>query len=170
MAGGSRITSDMKRTLASIATITMLAVPLFADEPKKAAEPVQDSPLVAAAKRANRRGRKPASKVVITDETLKSSGANAHVTTTEKLGSVALPPPSPPPLDVVLANEAAERRRLEAAALAKKQKAEEQRKSAMRSAAEATEELYGEDVDPALAETAARDAHKETPPGEKPPR
>ena len=43
-------------------------------------QPVQDSPLVAAAKRSNRLGKKPA--MVITNETLKSSGAKAHVTTT----------------------------------------------------------------------------------------
>ncbi len=85
------------------------ALPLLADEPKSepkpAAEPqatatttapettpvvatdtaaTTDSPLVAAAKRANRRGRKGSATVVITNETLSQTGANAHITTTEK--------------------------------------------------------------------------------------
>ena len=151
-------------------TLAVLALPLFAEEPKKPAPPPADSPLVAAAKRANRLGKKPTSKIVITDATLKSSGANAHVTTTEKLGSVTVPPPPPPPVEVVLAQQAAERRKAQAEAEAKKQKAAEQRKAMIRAASEANEEEFPDDVDPALAEKALRDVHQEPPPGEKPPR
>lgn len=60
-----------------------------------AATPGGDSPLVAAARRANRRNRK-ASATVITNETLTQSGANAHVTTTEKQHQIRLPPPPEP--------------------------------------------------------------------------
>jgi hypothetical protein len=150
--------------------LAVLALPLFAEEPKKPAQPVPDSPLVAAAKRANRLGRKPASKIVITNATLESSGANAHVTTTEKLGSVTLPPPPPPPVEVVLAQQAAERRKIAAEAEAKKQKTAEQRKAIIRAASQANEEEFPDDVDPALAEKALQDAHQQPPPGEKPPR
>lgn len=101
----------MKRALT---IILVLAVPLMAEEKKaeekkaanttatattstaaeaQAAQP--DSPLVAAAKRANRLGRKPA--YVITNETLKTSGGNAHVTTTTNQAAIQMPKPLEPP-------------------------------------------------------------------------
>lgn len=64
----------MKR---SLILIVLIALPALADEQP----PVQDSPLVAAAKRA-KMAKKTA--VVITNKTLKQSGARAHVTTTKK--------------------------------------------------------------------------------------
>jgi len=69
----------MKR---SLILIVLIALPAFAQEQA----PVQDSPLVAAAKR-SKMARKRA--VVITNETLKQSSADAHVTTTKK--KAALP-------------------------------------------------------------------------------
>lgn len=71
----------MKRC-ALILFAALIALPVLADEPA----PVQDSPLVAAAKR-SKLAKKQA--VVITNETLKQSGAGAHVTTTKK--QAALP-------------------------------------------------------------------------------
>ncbi|MEK6373443.1 MAG: hypothetical protein AABO58_12190 [Acidobacteriota bacterium] len=64
----------MKR---SLILIVLIALPALADEQS----PVQDSPLVAAAKR-SKMAKKTA--VVITNKTLKQSGAGAHITTTKK--------------------------------------------------------------------------------------
>ena len=72
----------MKRR-ALILFAALIALPAFADQPA----PVQDSPLVAAAKRAKRPVKKPAT--VITNATLKKSGEGAHITTTKK--QAALP-------------------------------------------------------------------------------
>lgn len=71
----------MKRC-ALILFAALIALPVIADEPK----PVQDSPLVAAAKR-SKATKKQA--IVITNETLKQSGTDAHITTTKK--QAALP-------------------------------------------------------------------------------
>ena len=78
----------MNRTL-SFAAMLMLAAPLFAAEPKSISNPAQqpaqaDSPLVAAAKRTGRLGKKPA--FVITNDNLVTSGG--HFTTTTSQGSV----------------------------------------------------------------------------------
>jgi hypothetical protein len=62
----------------------LIAVPAFAAEQPAA---TQDSPLVAAAKRAKRSAKKPGT--VITNATLKQTGADAHITTTRK--QAALP-------------------------------------------------------------------------------
>lgn len=95
----------MKRALC---LFVALALPLAAEETKPkpadaaprtqpaAAQAQPDSPLVAAAKRANRLGRKPAAPV-ITNATLKQSGANAHVTTTSAQRPLVLPPSLPAP-------------------------------------------------------------------------
>lgn len=99
----------MKRAL--ILTLTaILASPLLADETKKAEEkkksettttaaatapaPVAstDSPMVQAAKRANRLGRKSTS-IVITNESLK--GSKGHITTTTSQHPVNVPAPKP---------------------------------------------------------------------------
>jgi len=71
----------MKRR-ALILLAALIALPVIADEPA----PVQDSPLVAAAKR-SKATKKQA--IVITNETLKQSGTDAHITTTKK--QAALP-------------------------------------------------------------------------------
>jgi len=72
----------MNRTL-SFAAMLMLAAPLFAADPKPLSNPTQqpaqgDSPLVAAAKRTGRLGKKPA--FVITNDNLVTTGG--HFTTT----------------------------------------------------------------------------------------
>lgn len=72
----------MNRTL-SFAAMFLLAAPLFAADPKPVSNPTQqpaqgDSPLVAAAKRTGRLGKKPA--FVITNDNLVTSGG--HFTTT----------------------------------------------------------------------------------------
>jgi hypothetical protein len=72
----------MNRTL-TFAAMLILAAPLFAADPKPVANPTQqpvqgDSPLVAAAKRTGRLGKKPA--FVITNDNLVTSGG--HFTTT----------------------------------------------------------------------------------------
>ena len=102
-----RIKNVMTRALTMF---LVLALPILADEKKTtttdttaasttaatssaAAQPQAqpDSPLVAAAKRANRLGKKPTN--VITNATLKTSGTTAHVTTTEKQSAIQMPKP-----------------------------------------------------------------------------
>ena len=154
-----------------------LALPMLADEPKKSEEPKPqpaqttttaqpDSPLVAAAKRANRLGKKSTSKVVITNDTLKTSGQNAHVTTTDTLR--ALPRGQAEPSQEVLELQQREKNRKAAAeAAAKKEKEEKERATKVRYAAQNAEEEYPDDVDPAQAEKQLQDANK--PKEEKPP-
>lgn len=156
----------MKRTATIILTLALAAPALLAEEPA-----AQDSPLVAAAKRANRKGKKPTN--VITNETLKKSGGSAHVTTAEKQAPLKVPAPAPvvlPPTPEMIhhAKIDAERKKEEETATAKK-KAEEERKAKIASAAERAEEEYPDDDDPADAERALGDAHGQNP-EQKPPR
>ena len=157
-----------------------LALPMLADEPKKSEEPKPqpaqtttaqaapaqpDSPLVAAARRANRLGKKSGSKV-ITNETLKTSGQKAHVTTTETLR--ALPKGEVEPSQEVLELQQREKDRKAAAeAAAKKEKEAKKREARVATAAENAEEEYPDDVDPTMAEKQLQDANK--PKVEKPP-
>lgn len=129
-----------------------LALPLAAE----------DSPLVAAAKRANRLGKKPVSKVVITNETLKTSGANAHVTTAQQQAKITLPPQDPQQTEAAIAaRRADQKRKAEAQAAADaKQKESEKQANAAGQAAQNAEEEYPDDVDPAQAEKQLQDAHK----------
>lgn len=66
------------RTL--ILCAALAALPAFAEEPAAPAQPVQDSPLVAAAKRSKLHPHVPGT--VITNETVRRHAASAHVTTT----------------------------------------------------------------------------------------
>jgi hypothetical protein len=172
----------MNRVLTSTLA-ALLALPLIADEPKKtetakppqaatAAQPApEDSPLVAASKRANRLGRKPKSKIVITNETLKQSGAGAHVTTSEVQPGINIPPPPPPPRptpEMVAAKRTAEQQKVAAQVAAAKEQKEAEQRAKQNAAWEAVEEEYPDDVDPAQAEKALRDAY-EAQKAEKPP-
>jgi len=87
----------------TIVALALAALPLFADDAKKAeakpaAQPAaaqataqEESPLVAAARRANRGAKK--AKHVITNETLvKANSGTARVTTTEKQRPIDLSP------------------------------------------------------------------------------
>ncbi|HJQ39358.1 MAG TPA: hypothetical protein VKB93_19630 [Thermoanaerobaculia bacterium] len=170
----------MKRTLATTLTLA-LALPLLAEEAKKAEEKPKtqppaaataqagDSPLVAASKRANRLGKKSTSKVMITNETLKASGGNAHVTTTAKQTSldavIKQDPPAPTP-EMVAAKQNAERQKLAAEEAAKKREEQQKRTQQVSTAAEEFEEEYPDDMDPAQAEKQMRDASAP----QKPPR
>src|SRR5262245_13514447 len=112
----------MKRALTALFALTMLAVPLAADEPKKesAPAPQQDSALVAAAKRTHRLGKKPTN--VITNETLKKSGTNAHVTTTDTQAKIKMPAPPKPTPEMIAATEKAQKKIYETSAEQEKQK------------------------------------------------
>jgi len=89
----------MNRTL-TFAAICLMAAPLFAADPKPVSNPTQqpaqgDSPLVAAAKRSGRLGKKPA--FVITNENLVTTGG--HITTTSSQDNLhinAYPPSTIP--------------------------------------------------------------------------
>jgi len=169
----------MTRALTSALALALLAFPLAADDAKKtepkaaAPQPApEDSPLVAASKRMNRLGRKPKSKIVITNETLKQSGEGAHVTTSEQQPAIKMPAPSPatkPTPEMVAAKRTAEQKQAAARQTAAEQQAEQQKRERVAMAAEAAEEEYPDDVDPAQAEQALRDAH-EAQKEQKPPR
>ena len=170
----------MNRALTSALALALLALPLAAGEEKKtttttaaAAQPApEDSPLVAAAKRMNRLGRKPASKIMITNETLKQSGGAGHITTSEQQPAINMPAPAPEPTptpEMAIAKKKAAEQKRAAQIAAAKQQAEEQKLLRMAAASEAAEEEYPDDVDPAQAEKALRDAH-EAQKEQKPPR
>lgn len=151
----------------TIVAVAFAALPLFAEdakksEPKPAAQPAaaqapaqEESPLVAAARRANRGAKK--SKHVITNENLvKANSGTARITTTEKLRPIDLSPlpaevqPTP---EMVAAQKAKEERaKVVIAEDERKAKAaaQEQRKAA---AAERAEEgMYDEYEDPDYGE------------------
>lgn len=150
-----RIQDVMKRALP---IVLVLALPLMAEEKKaeekqaatatastaSEAQAVQpDSPLVAAAKRANRLGKKPA--YVITNETLRTSGGSAHVTTTTNQPAIQMPkplePPRPTPEMVAAQAQAKERKKLAEQAEKDRLAREEQVRRAEQEAA-AREEGY----------------------------
>jgi hypothetical protein len=113
----------------------------------------------------NRLGRKPTN--LITNETLRESGSNAHVTTTTTPRTIKVSNDPARPTPEMAAAKAAEiqRKQLEVENTQKK-KVQEARVHAQRTTAEAAEEgLYGEaDHDPAQAEKAQQDANQQKPP------
>lgn len=174
----------MNRVVTSVATLLLLALPLAADEAKSETPPApqpttlsqqpaaaQDSPLVAAAKRTGRLGKKPTN--VITNETVKNSGSKAHITTTTDQRTLNMPPPAKParPTPEMVHNEKLERRRkADEAAAEKRQKAEEARQLRLARAAEMSEEEHPDDVDPAQLEKELSDAAAASGNDQKPPR
>lgn len=171
-----RIKDVMTRALTIILVLALpiLALPILADEKKAekaatttttttatttaAAEPQAqpDSPLVAAAKRANRLGKKPTN--LITNATLKTSGTNAHVTTTDKQAIFQMPKPLEPPRDTpeMAAAKAQQEQRAKAAEQAEKdRKAKEEQQKKVQAEAAATEEGYDGSQDDASEFTGA---------------
>jgi hypothetical protein len=144
----------MKRALKIMLAVS-LALPLAADEAKKAdekkAEPSvaqqqpaaqTDSPLVAAARRTNRLGKKSASPV-ITNESLKAS--KGHVTTSTILRPINVPEPELGPEGKLIqqkAQRAAEERKAREEAAAAAKKAAEQKAREAEAAAAAAEDGY----------------------------
>lgn len=149
--------------------------PAAKDASKPAAQPAaapqvteaaQDSPLVAAAKRANRKGRKGTN--VITNETLAKTGAGAHITTTTVQRPFVAPkayePPAPTPEMVAIQAREAEKRRAAEEAAVRKKAEEAQKRAAAAAAAGAEEGMYHDaDLDPAEAERAQEDANRKPP-------
>lgn len=163
----------------------LVSMPLHADEPKAqetasaAAEPAPaDSPLVSAAKRANRLGKKkPAN--VITNESVKRS--KGHITTTTVQHSVDVPKPQMAPSEAAALKKRQADREAARVRLTAEAKAREQEEAALakraRAAAIAEEGYYeNPDDDPARAEQDAEQATAgETTPAtttseQKPPR
>ena len=114
--------------------------------------------MVAAAKRARRKGRKPAN--VITNETLVKSGGSAHVTTTAQQRPFASPKAYEPPAPsaeilAIREREAAKRRAAAEAAARTRTAAEAERKAAATAEGEDEEGLFHEDdTVPAQTDTA----------------
>lgn len=126
-----------------------------------------DSPLVAAAKRARRRNRKPSSEV-ITNETLKTS--KGHITTTKSQHPVNVPVPKLTPEEQRLQEKkelAAHEAKLRTIGDAEKKKEEEAKQRKRAAAAHAAEEGMHDNLedDPAMLEAAAEEAGQQ----QKPP-
>lgn len=154
----------MNRTL-TLAVFFIAATPLFAAEPKPVANPTQpttpvESPLVAAARRANRLGKKPA--YVITNENLVTTGG--HFTTTDQQIPFVTPlyPPGGP---TAAAPSPTQQQQQQAAADAKKaqeKKAEEERQKVMKQLQMQYEgETLNADQDPAALERQQQQMQKQ---------
>lgn len=174
----------MKRS--SLMALAIAALPLLAEEPAKKtdaapaskpdqaakaapAQPQTDSPLVAAARRTNRLGKKPA-KVITNDNLTKAGSASAHVTTTETQAPLVLPPPlaEPAPTPEMVAKARADEERKKAAAAEEKKKKDTAAWEAkMQQASERVEEgMYDSEEDPDYGD-GERDVQKAQ--SEKPP-
>ena len=157
-----------------------IALPLSAEEPAKQTEekrkPVTlsapatpatgqpDSPLVAAARRSNRLGKKPTN--LITNKDLKK-GSDARFTTTENQGTLNLPAPSGPTPEMVAAQKREEERRKREAAEQRKRELEEKRQAKIANAAERAEEGMYEDGDAEEESRGERDLQRAN--AQKPP-
>ena len=90
----------MKRL--TMLAVALVALPLLAEEAAKKPVPApapaaqEESPLVAAARRSNRLGKKPGSKVITNATLAKANAGTARITTTENTGTLNLPAPLPP--------------------------------------------------------------------------
>jgi len=169
------------RHLSALTAVALLALPLVADDAKKAetkpkaeaqtapAAKDDDSPMVAAAKRANRLGKTP--KFIITSENLVTSGG--HFTTTDRQSDVSrVAPPPPTPAELAKKHSDEERARAErtAAEIAKQreQQTAATRERRMSEEAEAAGDVY-DTADPAQSEHMAEEAAKKLQ-EQKPPR
>jgi hypothetical protein len=141
----------MNRTL-TFAMIFATAMPLLAAEPKPVVKPAQpappaESPLVAAARRANRLGKKPA--YVITNDNLVTTGG--HFTTTEQ--QIPFVTPLYPPGGPVVPPAQPQQQTAAQAKAAQEKKAEEERIKVMKQLQMQYEgETLNEDQDPAALE------------------
>lgn len=175
----------MKRALTMLAAA--IALPLLAEEPAKttAAKPADakpkaaatsaaapapqqpESPLVAAARRANRLGKKPAN--VITNDNLVKAGTTGHVTTTLNQPAISLPKEfegaARPTPEMIAAKKADERRKaLEAEAVQKREEEAKRQRRLDAAAAYAEDGMLNEgDADSSAAE------HEVQVQSEKPP-
>jgi hypothetical protein len=170
------------KTVLTLTTVALFALPLLAGEPQKTADgktaaapatvtapaSTTDSPLVAAAKRSKAARKKPVGQV-ITDATLSKVGGKAHVTTSATNRPIVVLPPAPPSAEVV-ANQAriAEKAKQQKAAedAAKRARVEELKKQRQESAAEESDSDYLSDVE-APVEQALPEGPKPT--EQKPP-
>lgn len=165
----------MKYALTMLAAV--VALPLLAEEPAKttaatqtsttttAAAPAaqQDSPLVAAAKRANRLGKKPTN--VITNQNLVKASNATRVTTTANQGSINMPaPPQPTPEMIHQQKMAEQRRQAEAEAKRNQERERRDRQKRERLYNRAEEGMFDEgDSDAAAAEQEAAQSPKKPP-------
>ena len=175
------ITSNMKRALTIVAVA--VALPLLAEEPAKkteekperkpatlsvapASQPATaaDSPLVAAARRSTRLGKKPTN--VITDKNLKKV-SDAHITTTENQRTLNMPPRPSPSADMIVAQKRNEDKKRRDAEIQRQREAAEKRQHHLANAAQRAEEgLYedGEGEDEAAGERDLQKANAQKPP------
>ena len=136
----------MKRTLISLAGLLVTASLFAATEKQATPQTTPDSPLVAAAKKSNRTGKK---RIVITDESVKNS--TGHLSTTKFQNDFHIQEPEKP-ADVVLAEtKAKERERAPEREKLKKEAAAAKQKQIARAVAAADDEGPYQD-DPAAAE------------------
>lgn len=168
---GRGITPIMKRL--TMLALALAALPLLAQEEAKkpASQAQEDSPLVAAARRSNRLGKKPAK--VITNATLsKASGSTARVTTTETQPPILMPTTDKPrPTAEMLHLQRQKEARARAAAAEKLQKeaAERAERRAAAAAYRAEEGMYDDLEDPDYGEGEREHQRTQQESGKKPP-
>ena len=146
----------MKRLLLFV-TAALVSLPLAAAETKpQDPAPPAESPMVAAAKKANRGASKTA---VITNESLK--GSKGHITTTTIISNPKVPEPEPTP---EMKHAAQQKKNAEAQAKADEaqKKKDDEKKARERRLATAAESYEGgySDGDPAVIEKQLDDAAK----------
>lgn len=160
MTAGPHIKRDMRQLFA---LVMALALPLAAQEAQ--APKQDDSPLVAASKRANRKGKKAAN--VITNDMVRQAGSGApRVTTTAVQAPVpVIPPATGTPEMHAIAERDAERRKLAEQEASKKETDEKKARLALMRAAAAEGELYHDsELDPDELVEATEAAAQQKPP------
>lgn len=149
----------MKRVLLVLVAAT-LAVPLWSDEVKKEqprpAKPAESAPatttistttsssgdsiFVQAARRANRKGKKPTN--VITNDTLSKSGGKSHITTTASQYAVSIPEVEPTAEMKARVVQAEAKKAADEKAAAERKKAEARQERMNQTAATEDEDLF----------------------------
>ncbi|GEM_PF-2312141 len=161
----------MNRVLAFV-TAAVIATPLVAATTSKPistttdAAPAADSPLVAAAKKAGRLGKKPTN--VITNESLAKSGG--HVTTTQQQPAIAPSYTAPSqPVGQQAAAPAAPAHTAPANAAKEKQNEQQRQKTMQQVAAQYEGDAADVDHDPAQQEQQMKTLQAPPAPGDKKP-
>lgn len=142
----------MKRL--TMLAVALVALPILAEDAAKKPAPApvqqQDSPLVAAARRSNRLGKKKPANLITNANLTKASGA--RVTTTENLGTINLPPPPDPPRATpemaAQAKKAEQMTKDEVAAQKAKLKELDRQKRMEAAASQAEDGMFGDLEDP----------------------
>lgn len=138
------------KTVLTLTTAALLALPLSAGEPQKttgattapAPAATPDSPLVAAAKRSKAARKKTSGTVVITDATLAKSSGTAHITTSATVRPIVVLPPAPPSRELETVQAIAKQKQVAAEKEAKRKQDEDAMRLRMAANNEEAEDNY----------------------------